>query len=227
VSAVRHIVRRFNWKRVSGGLLRAPGEHRVAWFDTDEVAFAECRRRELAVRGRVNPFRCGPTFPSLTTFPMPVFLDWLGDEGIESPEESYRLADWIAWWDLEAAALSTAQRERVWEGLNRVRFHDVIQRRSDQVAYAVLRIMWNYLDDFNEPGEEGGRIETVYRTRAKAEAECTRLNVEGQREWGSAPYFYVERWDDDLWPTAERRLGRAVADATFFEVVEIDIGGVS
>jgi hypothetical protein len=227
VSTVRHIVRRFNWKRVKDGLLRAPGEHRVAWFDTDEAAFAECRRRELAVRERVNPFRCGATFPSLTAFPMPVFLDWLGDEGIESPEESYRLADWIAWWDLEAAALGAAQRERVWEGLNRVRFHDVIQRRSDQVAYAVLRIMWNYLDDYNEPGEEGGRIETVYRTRAKAEAECARLNAEGRREWGSAPYFHVERWDDDLWPLLEDRIKNDATGTPFFEVVEIDIGGVS
>lgn len=221
---LRWIVRRFNWKCCHDGkqLRQAPGEHRVAWFDTEADALADCRRRERSVRERVNPFHCGPAFHYLSTFPEYAFRDWLRDDDIEPPDVT-TLDAWADWW--EWPPLGPSARAKVWEGLNRVRFHDVISRRPSQVAYAVVQVMWDYQDDFYSPGEEGGRVTAVYRTRARAEGESVRLNATARQEWTEYGCgLYADRWLSDQWPLVRETTGDDTAP--MYEVMEIDLSWV-
>ncbi len=224
----RFIVRRFNWKATYDGdqLRQAPGEHRVAWFDTEAEALAECARRESDVRERVNPFRCGPAFHYLSTFPQYAFKDWLLDAGISLPDGD--LTAWAKWWETLS---DPAARGKVWEGLNRVRFHDVIARRPSEVAYAVVQVMWDYMDDFYTPGAEGGTAVKAYRTREKAESECWVLNEQQRAEMEREEYqqyalCYRHRWEDEGW-LAPQRHGEtyAASKCPMYEVVEVDLGG--
>lgn len=219
---LRYIVRRFNWKAMddSQELRKAPGEHRVAWFDTEDDARTECARREATVRERVNPFRCGPAFHYLSTFPEYAFRDWLMDADI-TPPACPTLSEWVAWWD---AGLPEEHRAKVWEGLNRVRFHDVISRRPSQTAYAVVQILWDYQDDFYSPGDEGGRFTTAFRTRERAEAECARLSRAAMTDWGGHEGLYTDRWREDKWPFVREETVSELKNAPQYEVIEIDVG---
>ena len=218
---LKWIVRRFNWKACHEGnqLRQAPGEHRVAWFDTETDARAECLRREAAVRERVNPFRCGPAFHYLSTFPEYAFRDWLMDAGITPPAGTDQSV-WAGWWD---AGLPDELRAKVWEGLNRVRFHDVIARRPSEVAYAVVQVLWDYQDDFYSPGDEGGRITTVYRTRHRAEAEAARLSEVAWTDWGGHEGLYSDRWRDEDWPLVREETVSELRGVPQYEVIEIDL----
>lgn len=226
--APRFVVRRFNWRWAGTCFVRAPGDHRVAWFDTRDAADADAWRRETEVRGRVNPFACGPAFHYLSTLPEPIYLDWLRDADVIPPEPA---ADgkrqWPAWWDATRPTLSESQEFRVWEGLNRVRFFDVIARRPSQVAYAVVRIVWEYNDYFYEPGDEGGKTVRAFRTRERAEAHRATLEA---TDWPRVQGATFENWrDESNWPhgpneEGSRPTGTLQEDVTLFEVVEIDIG---
>ena len=221
--APRHIVRRFNWKCTYDGdqLHRAPGEHRVAWFDTEADAHAESARREADVRGRVNPFRCGPAFHYLSTFPLYAFRDWLLDAAI-APPDGDDLKAWATWWD---DTPDPAARARAWDGLNRVRFHDVIARRPSEVAYAVVQILWDYDDSFYGPGEEGGRVVKAYRTRERAEAERLALTERAKANWGrDDPGLYADRWLCENWPVVRDETVEGFEHCPLYEVVEIDLG---
>lgn len=226
----RFVVRRFNWRWAGTCFVRAPGDHRVGWFDTRDAADADAWRRELAVRGRVNPFACGPAFHYLSTLPEPIYLDWLRDADVIPPEPA---ADgkrpWLAWWDATRPTLSDAQEFRVWEGLNRVRFFDVIARRPSQVAYAVVRILWDYNDAWDEPGDEGGETVVVLRSRESAEKRRQELeNAERSRRGENQGSVTMKRWDDARWPHPPDDYGSYcdVNDIPFFEIVEIDVGDV-
>lgn len=219
------IVRRFNWKCCHDGkqLRQAPGEHRVAWFGTEADAVAECRRREQSVRERVNPFHCGPAFHYLSTFPEYAFRDWLLDADI-TPPDGTGLNAWADWW--EWPPFGPSARAKVWEGLNRVRFHDVIARRPSEVAYAVVQVLWDYLDDFFSPGDEGGRVTTIYRTRQRAEEEAAKLSETARQRW-RGEYgcgLYADRWLSNEWPLIRETTGDETAPQ--YEVIEIDLGRV-
>src|SRR5262245_4291399 len=154
--APRFVVHRLNWRQASGGFVRLPGGTRVAAFATFEEADLDRALRETEVRSRMNPFSCGTTWHALTTLPEPVFVDWVGDAGLTPP--NYTGIDaWSGWWQRWNAEWSAEQLWRVWEGLNRVRFFEVIERPVSAVAFAVVRVMWEYNDSWYEPGEEGGR----------------------------------------------------------------------
>lgn len=220
---LRHIVRRFNWKAMHDfkELRKAPGEHRVAWFDTEAEARAECARREADVRSRVNPFGCGPAFHHLSTFPEYAFRDWLLDADI-TPPAGTDLSAWADWWQ---GMFPESHRRQVWEGLNLVRFHDVIARRPSQTAYAVVQILWDYQDDFYSPGDEGGRITTAFRIRERAEEECGRLNELAKCQWGNSdPGLYSDRWREEVWPFLREETVDGLDDVPQYEVIEIDLG---
>ena len=238
---VRFTVRRFNWRWAGTCFVRAPGEHRLATFDTADEAHADAWRREQEVRGRVNPFACGPAFHYLSTMPEPIYLDWLRDADITPPkQDSTAKRPWAAWWDSTKTGLTESQIFRVWEGLNRVRFFDVIARRPSQVAYAVVRIVWEYNDNWMEPGEEGGVPVQAFRKRENAEAqrvlleEVERARFAGREDEEPSHYsaFERNRWNDPFQVEHDER-GFSVDDvvgfqnAVFYEVVEIDIGGNS
>lgn len=172
------------------------------------------------MRERVNPFHCGPAFHYLTTFPEYAFRDWLLDADITSPAGT-ELKVWADWW---YAGLPDAHKAKVWEGLNRVRFHDVISRQPSEVAYAVVQVLWDYQDDFYSPGEEGGRVTTVYRTRRRAEEEAARLTETAWTDWGGHERLYSDRWRDEVWPFTREETTSELKEAPQYEVIEIDLG---
>ncbi len=223
-----HIVRQFNWLRAGAVFFRGPGERRVARFDTAEEAAADGRDRERRVRERYNPFRFGTAWHHLTTLPPPVFRDWLMDADI-TPPPAEEVADWRPWWEAVKGELTPARFARVWDGLNRVRFHDVIARRPAEIAYCVNRVLWDYDDSWYYAGHEGGEPLTLYRTRERAERERERLEAElranpreRRTDWGYFPRD-PERF---LEFTGEADSSSVVhQDAPQYEVVEVDLPG--
>ncbi len=187
------LVLRRNWRQAgrSGSYVLLPGEHREAAFAGEDEARADAARREAEARSRINPFRCGTTWADRCSLPEPVFSDFLRDGGIEPPaprkarSKSKPAAppDWAAWWDRNARKLSAAQRERVWQGLDRLRFYEVSERPIRPVAYAVVAVQWNYNDEWYYPGSEGGHTQAAYRSRERADQECERLNAEARARW--------------------------------------------
>ena len=144
---IRHIVRQFNWLLGGKYYVRAPGERRIAWFDTAAEAVADQRSRDSRFRETHNPFFFGTAWPHFTTMPAGVYRDWLLDDWIEPPaNEAATVEEWRTWWDAVKPTLNQTQRERAWDGLNRLRFHDVIARRSSETAYCVSRLLWAYDD---------------------------------------------------------------------------------
>lgn len=229
---LHYTVRRFNWRWAGSYFVRLPGETRLARHDTREAAIADRDERELEVRSRINPFECGASFHDLTTLPEPVFCDWLRDESIEPPEPRSGAIPWAAWWTAARADLDERQIGRIWDGLNRVRFHDVIERRDSQIAYAVMRIVWEYNDYYYEPGIEGGRTVIAFRDREKAARRKDEMEIEERQrmaqQMGRPTYFESWRWIESEWPT-KTDLDQAeypIEEPRLFEIVEIDIGSV-
>lgn len=231
MSESRFVVRRLNWREAGALIVHLPGEVRLASFDTFDAADADRARREAQVRERVNPFRCGAAWHALTAFPEGVFRDWLSDVSLAPPSEGATLGEWAQWWADGSAAWPAEHRARVWEGLDRVRFFETIERAASAVAYAVVRVLWEYNDSWYEPGAEGGTTVRAFRSRERAEAERARLEAEARTRWEEYGSMDPRRWQLDEWPKLGEEAGYAAPEAldTFgarlFEVVEIDLGG--
>ncbi|MBY0460726.1 MAG: hypothetical protein K2V38_25690 [Gemmataceae bacterium] len=227
-SAVRFVVRRLNWRHAGAFFVRLPGEVRLGSFDTFDAAEADRAARESEVRARVNPFCCGTAWHALSAMPEPVFRDWVRDAGLEPPAGD-SLAEWVAWWKDGHAAWSEEQVWRVWQGLDRVRFFEVFERPAGAVAFAVVRVMWEYNDAWYEPGAEGGRTVKAYRSRERAEKERQRLEAEAREEWDDVHYVEAQRWELADWPSLPRAYGAECRQACeelgvrLYEVVEIDL----
>jgi hypothetical protein len=227
--AVRFVVRRLNWRPAGDRFIRLPGESRLASFDTFDAAEADRAARESEVRDRVNPFRCGTAWHALTTIPEPMFRDWVADVGL-TPAPVPGPEAWVAWWAEGHEAWTAEQRWHVWAGLNRVRFFEVIERPASTVAFAVVRVMWQYNDQWYEPGSEGGGTVRAYRDRERAEAECRRLEERARREWDDRYRVETWRWESDRWPALNEEEGIEEDEAfdrrgaRLYEVVEIDVG---
>ncbi|MFO0798549.1 MAG: hypothetical protein U0804_13820 [Gemmataceae bacterium] len=230
----RHIVRQHNWLRAGGVFVRAPGERRIAWYDTADEAVADQRRREQLVREGHNPFRFGTGWHHLTTMPMPIYRGWLMAEGIDPPAQDVRdPAGWQDWWDAARESLPAGQRNRTWEGLNRLRFHDVIARRPSETAYCVSRILWDYDDNWYHAGHEGGEPLKLFRTRERAERERERLEATVATDASARGYAHYLARDPELFLEYlddeggyRSALLESVAPVPHFEVVEIDLPGV-
>lgn len=232
--APRFVVRRLNWRPAGDRFIRLPGEVRLASFDSLDLAEIDCALREGEVRARVDPFKCGTTWHALTTFPEPVFRDWLRDGGLLPPEAwnehvSVPLDEWVEWWQRVGHTHSSEEVAHLWTGLNRVRFFEVVERPVSSVAFAVVRVMWEYNDAWYEPGAEGGRTVRAYRSRERAEAECQRLEDEARAEWSVGESVSAQRWELGDWPALGEDSGTEVSEALkqgvpLYEVVEIDLG---
>jgi hypothetical protein len=236
--APRFVVRRLNWRPAGDRFVRLPGETRLASFESIEAADSDRARREAEVRARLNPFRCGTTWPALTTVPQPVYLDWLQDAGVLPPvawsartvEGVVPLDEWAEWWQRIGHVLSAEQVAHVWNGLNRVRFFEVIERPISAVAFAVVQVMWEYNDAWYEPGSEGGRTVRAFRSRERAEAERQRLEAERRQRWDDRHQIETRRWELSAWPALGDPTGVEHEEALeqcgvqLYEVVEIDLG---
>ncbi|MDY3563614.1 hypothetical protein R5W23_005230 [Gemmata sp. JC673] len=225
----RFVVRRLNWRPAGEHFIRLPGEVRLGAFDTFDAASADRHTREAEVRGRVNPFKCGTAWHALTVMPEPVFRDWVRDVGLEPPPAN-TLAGWLAWWDGTQHARTAEQTERVWDGLTRVRFFDTVERPAGEVAFAVVRVTWEYNDAWYEPSAEGGRTVKAFRSRARAEAERERLEAEARRQWDNRHWVQAVRWELADWPSLGDRVGTDSEKAfdrlgvRLYEVIEVDLG---
>jgi hypothetical protein len=98
----------------------------VQGFSDRGRAEALCAELERDFRGRFNPFLYGRGLDDWTSWPECVLRDWLLDAGLSPPESGADPADWVAWWEAHQP-LTELQRQRVWEGLDRVRFFAVVE----------------------------------------------------------------------------------------------------
>jgi hypothetical protein len=247
--APRFVVSRLNWRPAGDRFVCLPGETRLASFESIEAAEADRTRREAEVRARLNPFRCGTTWPALTTIPQPVYLDWLQDAGVLPPvawsartvEGVVPLDEWVDWWQRIGHVLSAEQVAHVWNGLNRVRFFEVIERPASAVAFAVVRVEWEFNDSWFEPGAEGGAPFKVFRRWAAAE-EYRRELEHHDRGWRApdpedgideqTARYDVSRWAAELhWPLGPSLTSLSHEDATLvhggeaplYEVIEVEL----
>lgn len=235
---IEYAIRRLNWRRAHYGLVRMPGATAVGARPTFEEADADRAEREAEVRARVgNPFLCGPTHAVRSRLPEPIFCDWLRDAGLDPPAELP--ADWAKWWAGVRDRPSAAQVAHLWAGLDRVRFFEVVARPAGSVGYVVVRVQWEYNDQWMEPGAEGGEPMKVFRARAAAEAYRREREDAERAERAEPPddedamRYETTRWADEAdWPLGTRPGGRwryedamfARAEAApFYEVVEVEL----
>ena len=91
--------------------------------------------------------------------------------------------------------------------------------------------MWQYNDQYYEPGSEGGLTVRAYRSRERAEAECRRLEEQARREWDARHFAETWRWEAESWPALHEEGGFEEDEAfdrrgaRLYEVVEVDLGG--
>jgi hypothetical protein len=183
--ATRFVVKRLNWWDEYGGkLVRRPGEVAVASFATFDEADAERAKREDGYRKRLNPFECGLAIYHLTHLDEPRLRDWLMDHGIDPPEsKTDGTTNWAAWWKKYQKKLGAEKRAAVWEVLDKVRFFAVREEPVRPVGYAVVEVHWNYNDEYYDADADGGKLVKVYRSRERAEAECSRRCEEARANW--------------------------------------------
>jgi hypothetical protein len=90
---------------------------------------AEAHRRSLekAYRAGRNPFTLAEyELDELTSFDAGRLRDWLLDAGIDPPEAEDDPVAWARWWQENAERLTPEQRDRAWDGLDRLRFYHVL-----------------------------------------------------------------------------------------------------
>jgi hypothetical protein len=207
----------------------------VAEFLTREEAEEERVRREAEVRARLNPFICGQSFAHLTRLPEAIFLDWLQDAGIMPPlpDKKSGRREWAGWWDRSQAKLTPEHLAHVWAALDRVRFFDVAERRCP-VGYAVVRVDWEYNDNWFRPGAEGGTPLHVFRKRSDAVAYLQLQQGEPEasedEETEYSARYEVNRWEDEAtWPFVGDRGDWGSPKLTVrskapqFEIIEIEL----
>ncbi len=234
--ATRYVVSRLRWWRsYQKDYRRAPGEVPLASFATFDAADADRWAREGRARVWVNPFTCGGAVHHWTSLDEPRLRDWLMDRGVTPPDApTGGRTDWAAWWEKGRQTLSDEQKAVVWEALDRVRFYAVAARPVRPVVYAVVKIDWEYNDQWQVAYTDGGELQTVYRRRAAAEAACERLNAAERANWGEGSAFdldYRLRDRRDLFaepPPAVDRTGwgdnLVSRDAApFYEVIELEL----
>jgi hypothetical protein len=254
--ATHFVVERLNWRRRRRDVYhRYPGQTRVASFDTPDQAEAYRREQEAKARAVVNPFAgCLAPPTEQTSLPEEVFCDWLTDHGVEPPRPAGQdqRRDWAAWWKERSPEWDERRRAAVWERLDRVTFFRVSERPKLPVVYAVVKAVWGYNDEWYYPGSEGGEVQTVYRSRQKAEEVAARENESAREEWrmafeefdmGYAPaglnqfdlegrlmpgWSPFEPTPTPTWTGGEDREGYNTfppEEVAFFEVVEVELEG--
>jgi len=229
-----HVLYRFNWRRsYPEGFSPIPGKTRVASYPDLTIALQERDKRESECRALLNPFELGNGLAALTSFPPEIFHDWLIDADLDAPAPTPKdRYPWLAWWKQNHHKMTQEQKAKVWQALNKVRFYEVCERPALPIVYAVVSVTWNYNDQWHYALEEGGEIETVFRSRKNAEAYCARINEETRADWDSfsdddAGLEMSTRLHFQAGPFAHHSQPREDVfvrpqDAPFYEVVEIE-----
>jgi hypothetical protein len=128
-----------------------PGSRYVKAFTSPRAAreyIEALHRGEVAAPAGANPFMSfrhaarsryfygdPPELGTLTSFPEPVFLDYVRDLGLTPPPlkeikrdygQPYSLRDWDGWWEEHAPHLTDDQRARLWKALDRLEFYEIV-----------------------------------------------------------------------------------------------------
>jgi hypothetical protein len=182
-------VRRHHWRRLTTDpvprYVRLPGAVSVAAFDDRHEAEADCWRRELAVRERVNPFHCGLDLADLTHLPAYAFKDYLLDDSVRPAKyDSTAQIRWDKWWEKNSPGWNFDRTGRIWEVLDKVRFFEVAERVEGAELFVAVeavagsreglawdRDVWN-LYRIQQFGIEGGRPVRAFRSSGDARACC-------------------------------------------------------
>ena len=232
--AVRYVVSRLRWRRnFWNGYRRSPGEVTLVSFATSDAADADRWARERRAREWVNPFECGEAVHHWTSLDEPRLRDWLMDRGIDPPAPG---ADgktaWAKWWAKNHKRLGDEKRAAVWEVLDRVRFYTFAARPVRPVVYAVVKIDWEYNDQW-QVSYDHGEVQTAYRRREAADAACEQANTGARRAWDGIDMFDMGLWTEarcDLFakPPADGARGYrehlVSHDAVpFYEVIELEL----
>jgi hypothetical protein len=123
------------------------------------------------------------------------------------------------------------QRDKVWEALDRVRFHAVVERPARPSVFVVVELNWEYNDNWYDACVEADRPLRAFRNRANAEAFRDLLEEEKIRE---NPYLadrrleitdrVVHRTD----PLGLHEYESVFADeregSRYYEVIEVEMG---
>lgn len=178
-----HAVKRLNWRWSPGNAntprgwvcLPGPGTA-VAAFDFFADAEDDRRRREAAVRLRVNPFECGP-LSMVSSLPEPILRDFIMDAGIDPPDA---LTTWAAWWADVRDRLSPEQTARVWQAADKVQFFEVAPVPNAPLAHAVVEVLWGEDGEVYRADGDGGEIVGLFRSREAAERRARELTAESR-----------------------------------------------
>ncbi len=179
------IVRRSVWHQNPHGdnyTRRLPTAETIARHATFEEAEYDRRRREQAARSGENPFRFGgAALYFQTSLDAPRLHDWLLDGNIEPPSDQLRHRDWREWWDAFAHTWTEEQLNHAWEGLNKVRFFDVVEELLTATFHVVVELQFANLNQaVLDADREGGTPNRIYRNARSAAALCERLNRQRQ-----------------------------------------------
>ena len=194
IGAPLYVVQRRNWARQrSDGivrLIRLPGSVRLASFDSEADALAECARLEEQARRAVNPFCCdGAGLHYQSHLDDGRLRDFLLDAGIDPPPPG---ETWIDWWQRIKDSLDAFQWHHAWKALDRLVFHEVTARPRKPVVYVVAEIDWTYNDYSYDPRPEGAVPRKAFRSRQNAEAERRRREVEARDDYDEPERLELE-----------------------------------
>jgi hypothetical protein len=229
---VIYVVQRLEWRAVSEGLLRLPGRTRLVSFAEHDQAEAECRKREDEARAGINPFTCdGPALITKTSLDEGRLHDWILDLDLTPPRNSKTDRDWVGWWKKTAPRMTDLQRARMWEAFDRLRFFEVVERPQRRLGYALVRINWEYSDEYYYAEPEGGTVFTIYLDRTKALSELEDYNDVGQDVWSDCDDEGFEddkrlQMDGDPLRPAQRlraRSRKTARQVKFWEVIEVEL----
>jgi len=214
------VVRRLAWYQAPHGdryTRRLPNAVAIAQFNNFDDAEYHRRTLEFELRANENPFRFGGAgLHFQSSLDIPRLHDWLLDMGIEPPVEQLRHSDWREWWDAFAHLWTEEQLHHAWQGLDKVRFFDVVKESSEVFPHLVMEIGFVETANRQRNAErEGGHVEAIFRNKSRASAACARLNAarrEAHFDWWM--YQYRQRIGYDRRPRTE-------TEAVFFEVIEV------
>jgi hypothetical protein len=104
------------------------GEPVKAFWDYDK-ALTLCRSLEQEARRTENPFAYGRALDERSRFDAWRFHDWLVDADLAPPPPGSDDEEgvWVSWWEENEPSMTEAQRARVWDALDQVRFYSVVE----------------------------------------------------------------------------------------------------
>jgi hypothetical protein len=176
------LVRRLGWHQNPYGdnyTRRLPCAEVTARHATFEDADADRRRRERATRNGENPFRFGGAALFFqTSLDAPRLHDWLLDGGIDPPAEQLAHRSWREWWDAFAHTWTDEQLGHAWQGLNKVRFFDVVEETQFDTIQVLMRMRQGYgVTRVHDLDQQSGSLQAVYRSSVAAQQACDLRNL--------------------------------------------------